>query len=222
MVWSGTSDTSRSPVPGLQADLSLAMERHRTPRNVREGAIIIRPATTVFDHRRDELAVVTLVNGGNPLLEDAVRTRRTAARLFWRPSSKLPVNAGAQIRDFRENNGRIAISSSSPLLEQAYPERFLRSVDGGLLMLDTRPVAVRYSHYREIELSMLANGKIGEGADAGIYMALLIILRRLESRIALARGVTVAGPAAVSDRLATATPAPSSAVVWRRRARAST
>jgi len=196
MVWSGTSDTSWSPVPGLQADLSLAMERHRTPRNVREGAIIIRPATTVFDHRRDELAVVTLVNGGNPLLGDAVRTRRMAARLFWRPSSKLPVNAGAQITDFRENNGRIAISSSSPLLEQAYPERFLRGVDGGLLMLDTRPVAVRYSHYREIELSMLANGTIGEGADAGIYMASLIVLRRLESRIALARGVTVAGPAA--------------------------
>ncbi|MBZ9646908.1 hypothetical protein K9B33_05080 [Sphingobium sp. 3R8] len=196
ILWSGTSDTSWSPVRGVLANLSLAMERHGAPRSQRKGAITIQPATTVFDDRRDELATVTLINGGNSLLREKTQTLRMAARLSWRPSQKLPVNVSAQVTEFREDNGRVAISASSSLLEQAYPERFVRDAVGRLLVLDARPATVRYSNYRDLELSLLASGAIGEASAVTIYTVALTFKRRLESRIALARGITIAGPSA--------------------------
>jgi len=102
---------------------------------------VLTPGVRVFDFLRGETVEVTRIEGSNP---DLVADSRNVFKLGLTVKPELPNNnrltLTANYVSSRIRNPIAAFPTSTPDLETAFPERFIRDEDGNLLQIDSRPI----------------------------------------------------------------------------------
>ncbi|MET0291148.1 MAG: TonB-dependent receptor [Steroidobacteraceae bacterium] len=97
--------------------------------------------TSVYDYLTGESVLVTSTTGGNPLLAaDDRRTVKLSAT--FKPFANRNFTMTGNYSDSRTKNAIIGLPGVSPLIETAFPDRFIRDEDGTLLSYDVRPINV--------------------------------------------------------------------------------
>ncbi|HEX8514014.1 MAG TPA: TonB-dependent receptor [Allosphingosinicella sp.] len=97
------------------------------------------PGVRVFDFVRGETVEVTRIDGGNPaLVADNRRVWKLGANV--RPFKKPDLSLSANYTSSRIVNAISGFPAATAEIEAAFPDRFQRSSDGRLLLVDTRPV----------------------------------------------------------------------------------
>ncbi|WBY17736.1 TonB-dependent receptor [Erythrobacteraceae bacterium WH01K] len=120
----------------------------------------------VFDLARGETSLVTVTDGGNPLLP-------AESQSDWKLSAnwELPTKADLRLNvDYIDNTSRNVASSFpslTPASEAAFPGRVTRAADGTLVALDTRPVTFAETRARRLVFGLTMRGQIGAEEERG-------------------------------------------------------
>ncbi|HKC01863.1 MAG TPA: hypothetical protein VKC17_00990 [Sphingomicrobium sp.] len=111
--------------------------------------VIVSPQVRMFDPLTGDTVDVVQITGGNPtLLPEKTKTRRVAGLLRLVPRLNLQLNA-----EYTDTDARNFVSSlpeASAAVTLAFPERFVRDVNGVLTTVDLRPV--NFDSHREKRL----------------------------------------------------------------------
>src|SRR5439155_10251486 len=108
------------------------------------------PGTRIFDFTGGIVTRAAVVTGGNPDL----RTNRTDALKLsagWQPFDAINFRLRADYAHVSIDRP-ISDITVSPLVEAAFPERFVRDSSGTLLSVDLRPVNFRFAHRDTLRL----------------------------------------------------------------------
>ena len=122
--------------------------------------------TPVFDFTRNETALVTVTDGGNPLLP-------AESQSDWKISAnyKLPTKADLRFNvDYVDNTSRnvsAGFPTLTPAVEAAFPDRVTRNAAGRLVALDTRPVAFAQTKARRLVFGLSMRGQLGPEPERG-------------------------------------------------------
>lgn len=184
--WTVESNTDWTPFMGLQSTLVILLQQDHASASQRAAPPKAESPVAVFDYQRNEIVDITIFSGGNSLLKNGY-TRNITARLSWQPISTAPISMTAQLSERYQSNGVLSVSSPTPLLEFAFPERFQRDGEGRLLSFDARPVNLKRSKVRNLDISLSASGNMGGSNPIGaaFYTSSINVRRPLYSRIAL-------------------------------------
>lgn len=99
--------------------------------------LVTTPGVRVFDFTRGETVDITRITGGVPTLP-ASKASRFNVGLRLRPAETIFLigNYSSQ----RIKNSASGFPNATAQIEAAFPDRFIRSADGRLLQIDSRPV----------------------------------------------------------------------------------
>jgi len=100
---------------------------------------IVTPNVSVFDYARGETVFVSQISGGNANLRESVRDQFRLG-VTIKPFTKTNLTVTANYLNSRTSNPISAFPSSTPAIEAAFPQRFMRDEDGTLLSIDARPI----------------------------------------------------------------------------------
>jgi hypothetical protein len=128
-----------SPAPRLNFITSFTREEGVPSINNLGDPILTTPGTRVFDYSRGTTVLVTATTGGNPaLLADRRKVWKLGAN--WQPWEKTDLRLRADFVSSRLTNPVQTFPGPSPVIEAAFPTRFIRDGQGNLTAVDFRPV----------------------------------------------------------------------------------
>jgi hypothetical protein len=151
------------PVLRLSADL----EEIRQPPVVQflGNPIIVTSGVRTFDPLTGETVDVTQITGGNPDLD----TEKTTVKRFGaiiRPLDRLNLQINAEYTDTTERNFVSSLPEASAAVMLAFPDRFVRNLDGVLTTVDLRPV--NFDEHREKRFRYGFNLSVNLGGGPGM------------------------------------------------------
>lgn len=149
------------PVLRLSADI----EETRNPASVQllGNPVIETSAVRTFDPLTGETVDVTQITGGNPDLSSektTIRRLSASARLVERLNLRLH----AEYTDTKERNFVSLLPEASAAVMLAFPERFIRDLDGTLTTVDLRPVNFDERREKRFRYGISLSTKLGSGA----------------------------------------------------------
>jgi hypothetical protein len=119
----------------------------------------ITPDVRVFDPLTGQTVDVTLINGGNPfLLPQKTKIRNVSALLRLIPKISLQLNAEYTDTDIR--NFVSSLPQASADVELAFPDRFIRDVNGVLTTIDLTPVNFDSHREKRFRWGLSMNAKL--------------------------------------------------------------
>lgn len=136
---------------------------------------ILVPNVRVFDFTRGETVDISRLEGGNPdLLADNRRVLKLTANI--RPLEEKDLSVSVNYVNSRLRNLISSFPTATPEIEAAFPDRFVRDVQGGLLRIDSRPVNFERADRQELRWGFnfskpLSQNRPGGGAGAGGWRA---------------------------------------------------
>lgn len=173
--------------------LSGSISQGRTPPGVEllAAPFLVTPGTRYLDPLSQESVDVLAISGGNP----ALASQRADERQFSveiRPRNSILSALSAELR----SSSNIDIISSFPpansLLILAFPDRFVRDMNGRLIEVDTRPVNFAARREEQLrygfELTVPSGGSAGV-ADLGRLSLLVSHTIQLENEIQIVSGL---------------------------------
>ncbi len=122
--------------------------------------VLLTPGAQVFDFRTGQTVEVNRLDGGNPgLLADS----RTVSKLgvTWRPRGENDLSLTANYVRTRINDPISTLPSTTPEIEAAFPERFVRDASGRLLQIDVRPLNFQRSDREELRYGFNWSKRLG-------------------------------------------------------------
>ncbi|HVL29898.1 MAG TPA: hypothetical protein VM326_04180, partial [Sphingomicrobium sp.] len=149
------------PILRLTADI----ERTGLPPSVQTlgNPIIVTSGVRSFDPLTGETVDVTQITGGNPDLDtERTTTRRLGALIRLIERHNLQLNA--EYSDRRERNFASILPEASAAVMLAFPERFIRDLDGTLTTVDLRPVNFDEHREKRFRYGLSLNTRLGSGA----------------------------------------------------------
>ena len=137
------------PLTGVRLIASVTDEENAPSPSQLGAPIVTTPNARVFDFTRGLTATVTTVTGGNPLLrEDNRHVERIGLTL--KPWTATDLTLTANYTATTVDDPVRSFPAALPVLERAFPQRFLRDANGNLLSIDTRPVNLGRSERQEL------------------------------------------------------------------------
>lgn len=129
---------SWTPLGGV--GLIFSATEDRNPPSVQQlgNPLVSTPDVRTFDYSRGATVDITQLSGGNPALS-ADRRRITKLGLTLKPF-KADVTLTANYVNSHIRNAIASFPEPTAPIEAAFPDRFIRGVDGDLLSIDTRPI----------------------------------------------------------------------------------
>ena len=112
----------------------------------RGDPLLATSGVRTFDPLTGETVVVTHVTGGNPDLE-AEKTATWSLSGLWTVVPKHNLQLNAEYTDTDERNFISSVPDASAAVMLAFPERFIRDLDGTLTIVDLRPI--NFDSHRE-------------------------------------------------------------------------
>ncbi|MCL6684707.1 hypothetical protein [Sphingomonas alba] len=147
----------------LEADL----EQTSLPASVQllGNPVIVTPEVRTFDPLTGDTVDVTQITGGNPDLNpEKTDVRRVSA--IVRLVERLNLELNAEYTDTEEHNYVSYIPEASAAVMLAFPERFVRDLDGTLTTVDLRPVNFDSHREKRFRYGFSLNTKLGGGGPA--------------------------------------------------------
>ncbi|WP_307366246.1 hypothetical protein [Brevundimonas sp. SORGH_AS_0993] len=180
-----------SPLDRLRFEARLKTDRQPPSVQQRYAPVVYGEPVTVFDLARGEAVQVVPIRGGDPALRD-VETRSVILELSAGPYMASGVLLGLVYDQTTGEDGVTVLTTPTPALEAAYPDRFIRDAEGRLTMIDQRPCNLSASDTRTLTLNLnaalpLATDAAGETQWIGLN---LNAVRRLRDRADLGDGMT--------------------------------
>lgn len=128
-----------SPIPRLNLIASYSREEGAPSLNQLGDPILEQPGVRIFDFVNGTTSTVTAVTGGNQALRN---DRRNVFKLGgnWQPWEKLDLTFRADYVRSRLTDPVQSIGAPTAALQAAFPDRFVRDVNGNLVRADLRPV----------------------------------------------------------------------------------
>ena len=158
------------PVPMLQLRASIDRTEIPAPIQALGNPVIITPGVRVFDPLTGETVDVTQVTGGNPdALPQTTRVRRLAATVRLVPEWNLQFDGEYTDTDRRDFLSSLPESSAAIML--AFPDRFVRDVDGTLVRADLRPVNFDSEREKRFRWGFNMSTRLGRSADSAEIQA---------------------------------------------------
>lgn len=111
--------------------------------------LVVTPNVRTFDFNRREAIDITRVFGGNPNLRSDDR-HVVKLGVNAKPFPKTNLNLSIDYIRTRINDPIAPFPVATPEIEAAFPERFMRGIDGRLLQIDSRPLNFKRSDEEQI------------------------------------------------------------------------
>lgn len=111
--------------------------------------LVVTPNVRTFDFNRREAIDITRVFGGNANLRSDDR-RVVKLGVNAKPFPNTDLNLSIDFVKTRINDPIAPFPVATPEIEAAFPERFMRGIDGRLLQIDSRPLNFRRSDEEQI------------------------------------------------------------------------
>lgn len=128
-----------TPIPAIRFIASSSHEQSAPTGSQINAPQIVTPNVPVFDYARGETVFVSQIGGGNPLLTESER-HQTRLGVTIKPFDKPDLTLTANYVNSRTDNPVAGFPTPTPQIEAAFPDRFIRDVDGALLQVDGRPI----------------------------------------------------------------------------------
>ena len=137
------------PRPVLQLSADLSVTRRPAVIQLLGAPIVVTQDVRSFDPLTSQTVDVVQISGGNPdLSPETTKFRRVGAQLRLIPRLNFMLNADYSDTDTRNFISSLPEASAAVML--AFPDRFVRDVDGNLTTIDLRPV--NFASHREKRL----------------------------------------------------------------------
>ena len=126
--------------------------------------IIVTSAVRAFDPLSGETVDVTQLTGGNPDLDhEKTRIWRLSGLLTLVPRLNLQLNA--EYTDTDEQNFISSVPEASAAVMLAFPDRFIRDLEGTLTTIDLRPVNFDSHREKRLRYGLSMNADLTSGAQ---------------------------------------------------------
>jgi hypothetical protein len=147
--------------------LSADLETTSLPASVQllGNPIVVTSGVRTFDPLTGESVDVTQITGGNPDLEPEKTTIHRLAALV-RLVERLNLQLNAEYTDTKERNFVSSLPEASAAVNLAFPERFIRDLDGVLTTVDLRPVNFDSHREKRFRYGISLNTKLGQGGPS--------------------------------------------------------
>jgi hypothetical protein len=130
--------------------------------------IIVTSGIRTFDPLTGDTVDVTQITGGNPDLDVEKTTVRRLGAVV-RPLGRLNFQLNAEYTDTKERNFVSSVPEASAAVMLAFPDRFLRDLNGVLTTVDLRPVNFDSHHEQRFRYGFSLNTNLrGKGPGARI------------------------------------------------------
>ncbi|MFS0773083.1 TonB-dependent receptor [Sphingomonas sp. 1P08PE] len=141
-------------VPLRWLDVTGSINRTQTPPAITllTAPTLIYPNTPFFDFATGTSLLVTTVVGGNPAL-DPERRRVTTVGLGVAPIKGKELRLNLSYVDTRIRNQSAILSGALPIIQSAFPGRFVRDAAGTLTRVDLRSINIAAERERKLLLS---------------------------------------------------------------------
>lgn len=131
-----------SSASGLRAIVSYSHDRALPPMRLLVQPQISSTGLIVVDGQTGASRPVTYLSGGNPYLVPSI-SGRFSAHMTFRPIPQQDLILDANFERTRTTDPFFNILSTVPLIEEAYPENFVRNASGQLTTISSSPVNAR-------------------------------------------------------------------------------
>lgn len=123
----------------------------------------------IFDFRKNESAEVIPLLGGNPALKSP-RTDRFALSAIVGPVGQSKLLGSVRFQQVKTVNSIGFLSQPTEELEQVFPNRFKRDIDGYLIGIDARPLNFASSTTRALTANLATKLSLGNGGTVGLSL----------------------------------------------------
>ena len=151
------------PVPALELHGTIEQTKSPAPIQLLGDPILLVENVRTFDPLTGNTVDVTQISGGNPDLQPQnVKIHRLTGLVRLVPRLNLQLNA-----EYTDTNARNFVSSlpdASAAIMLAFPERFVRDVNGVLTTVDLRPVNFDSHREKRLRWGFSMNTKLAGGA----------------------------------------------------------
>jgi iron complex outermembrane recepter protein len=128
-----------TPVKGISLLAGITTEEAAPSIQQLGEPLLVTPGVPVFDFRTQASVIIDRISGGNPALR-AEQRRDVKIGLNYQISQTPQFSLSSNFFRNRSSGTVASFPALTPELERAFPERFLRSANGQLLSIDTRPI----------------------------------------------------------------------------------
>jgi hypothetical protein len=145
--------------------LSASFDESRDPAVIQflGNPTIVTSGVRTFDPLTGDTVDVTQITGGNPDL----KTERTSTRRFGANVHPIePLQLNAEYTDTTERNFVSGLPEASAAVMLAFPDRFIRDLDGVLTTVDLRPVNFDSHRERRFRYGFSLNTSFGRSGPA--------------------------------------------------------
>jgi iron complex outermembrane recepter protein len=154
-----------SPLDWIRFQASINGVRRPPELSQLADPVIVTPGVRTFDFLTGETVDVTRIYGGNPaLLPQRARTERLTVSL--RPPSSIGLQVTAEYVSTRDRDFVSSLPPASLAILLAFPDRFIRDLNGRLITVDVRPINFARRDERRIRYGLNFNLPIGRVATA--------------------------------------------------------
>lgn len=128
-----------TPISQIRFIASVSQDRAAPSGQQIDSPDVVTPNLPVFDYASGRTVFVSQIGGGNPAL---MRSERNQIRLSLtvKPLEKRDLTLTASYVRSHTDHPIASFPVSTPQIEAAFPDRFLRDTDGTLLQVDARPI----------------------------------------------------------------------------------
>jgi hypothetical protein len=139
-----------------------SIERNQEPADVQTlgDVVTVTPDVRTFDPLTGETVDVTQITGGNPnLLPQKTEIKRLSG--LYKLVPKLNLQLNGEYTDTDRRNFVSSLPQASAAIALAFPDRYIRDVNGVLTTVDLRPVNFDSEHEKRLRWGFSMNTKIG-------------------------------------------------------------
>lgn len=154
-----------SPLPKLQLTASTDDTRTAPDMAALTAATLLTPNVPIFDYATGRDERVILVTGGNPALSPE-RRRITRLGVSLAPFAGREMRFALTYVDMHDRNRAYGLGTTA-LLQNAFPDRFVRDADGRLVQVDARSVNVAEERKRKLQLTTNLQAPLGPRPPEG-------------------------------------------------------
>ena len=150
------------PRPWLR--LSASLVTGRTPPTIEAvaGPLVSTPGVRSIDPLNGDNVDILEVTGGNPLLR-AQRDDSRRLSVIITPFASNALVLSGNYSEIRNRDVVTAFPAATPSLLLAFPERFVRTPDGQLVLIDVRPLNFARQNERQLRTGLEFSAPVGPG-----------------------------------------------------------
>jgi len=138
-----------TPIPQIRLIGSVSQDRAAPSGQQVDNPEVVTPNVPVFDYRTGQSLFISQISGGNPALRSSNRYQ-TRLSITLKPFKKPDMNLVGTYTRTRTDRPIASFPEPTTQIEDAFPDRFARDVDGTLTSIDVRPINFAQSRQSQL------------------------------------------------------------------------